>query len=99
MLSLIEKNVPPERRKPWEDAAKEWRLPYWDWALKQPYIDNQGVPEIFTKDRIDVIDFLDNNPPTMGNIPNPLARFRNPMGVPMGDSSMREFALTGDPVC
>ncbi|KAL3444389.1 common central domain of tyrosinase-domain-containing protein [Aspergillus insuetus] len=97
MLSLIQKNVPAERRKPWEDAAKEWRLPYWDWALKQPYIDNQGVPEIFTKDQIDIVDFSDNNPPTTGNIPNPLARFRNPMGVPMGDSSMREFALTGDP--
>ncbi|KAL2823729.1 common central domain of tyrosinase-domain-containing protein [Aspergillus cavernicola] len=81
---------------PWGDAAKERRQPYWDWATKQPYINNYGVPEIFTKERIDILDFADNNPPTMENIANPLAKFANPTGVAMGDASMGGFALPGD---
>ncbi|KAL3465691.1 hypothetical protein BJX64DRAFT_50398 [Aspergillus heterothallicus] len=97
MQGIIDKNIPPDRQEPWRDAAKEWRLPYWDWALKQPYIEGLGIPEIFTKDRIDIMDLSDNNPPTTENMVNPLARFSNPTGVAMGDASMGQFALTQDP--
>lgn len=98
MVATIAKNVPNDSQKPWEDAAREWRLPYWDWALTQPYINDLGVPEVFTKDRIDVVDFAGNTPPTMENIANPLAKFSNPTGTAMGDQSMGDFALTGEPV-
>jgi hypothetical protein len=66
--------------------------------LKQPYINNLGVPRIFTEDRVDILDFADNSPATMENIENPLARFSNPAGVAMGDPSMGDFALTEKPV-
>ncbi|KAL4862058.1 common central domain of tyrosinase-domain-containing protein [Aspergillus spectabilis] len=92
LRALTEFNISPDRQAPWKDAAREWRLPYWDWALKQPYINDLGVPRIFTEDRVDILDFADNSPATMENIENPLARFSNPTGVAMGD-----FALTEEP--
>ncbi|KAL2845414.1 common central domain of tyrosinase-domain-containing protein [Aspergillus pseudoustus] len=97
MQGIIDKNIPADRQGPWSDAARDWRQPYWDWGLKQPYIDGLGMPEIFTKDRLDILDLADNSPPTMENIANPLAKFANPTGVAMGDTSMGKFALTEDP--
>jgi hypothetical protein len=42
-----------------------WRLPYWNWAIPQPYIQTYGVPEIFTQEIV-------------ANGPNPLWKFTNP---------------------
>jgi tyrosinase len=98
MEAIIRRDVPTSRRTAWENAAREWRLPYWDWAAKQGYINNYGLPEVFTMDRIEIVDFADNNPPTTVNIANPLWKFSNPVGVAMGHRSMGVFRLRGFPV-
>ncbi|KAJ5729093.1 uncharacterized protein N7483_003601 [Penicillium malachiteum] len=97
MLTIIVRDIPENKRGLWKDAAKEWRLPYWDWASKQAYINDYGLPQIFTKERIDILDIVNDDPPTMVNIINPLSRFANPTGVAMGDKKMGEFSLVGTP--
>jgi hypothetical protein len=82
-------------RTVWEDAARNWRLPYWDWGVKQTYIEDYGLPEIFTKERIPILNF---DQTTTTNIVNPLWKFSNPTGVPMGHRSMGVFRLRGRPV-
>jgi hypothetical protein len=98
MEVIVKRDIPVARRTIWEDAAKAWRLPYWDWAAVQGYINDFGVPEIFTKERIDIVDFADNSPPTTVNIANPLWKFSNPAGVAMGHRSMGIFRLRSYPV-
>jgi len=66
----------------------------WDWAAKQKYINSYGLPEIFTKERIQIVDFADNNPLTKANIANPLWKFSKPAGVAMGRGSMGVFLLS-----
>jgi tyrosinase len=90
MLEIIDK-IPEDQRQPWQLAASQWRLPYWDWAALQPYINDYGVPEIFTLENIDIV-LPDSNLQKVP-VPNPLWKFTNPSRVPMGDSSMGEFAI------
>ncbi|KAH7125927.1 hypothetical protein EDB81DRAFT_698386 [Dactylonectria macrodidyma] len=35
--------------KLWYDAAKKWRMPYWDWARKQVYAANFALPQVLTQ--------------------------------------------------
>lgn len=77
---------------PWVEAAEQFRLPYWDWAQKQPYARNFGVPEICTLENVTVVK-PKNEKMTM---PNPLAKFVNPSKVPMGDKSMGKWAVSND---
>ncbi|KAG4440203.1 hypothetical protein IFR05_004282, partial [Cadophora sp. M221] len=95
MIGIIARNVPAgSQRKAWEDAAKQWRLPYWDWAVKQRYMGDYGLPEIFTKERVPILNF---DRTTTTNIINPLWKFSNPTGVPMGHRSMGIYRLRGYP--
>jgi tyrosinase len=55
MLEVISDTVPPADQELWRLSAASWRLPYWDWAAKQPYIQNYGVPHIFTQETIDIV--------------------------------------------
>jgi tyrosinase len=96
MIGIIARHVPAgSQRTAWEDAAKQWRLPYWDWAVKQRYIGDYGLPEIFTKERVPILNF---DRTTTTNIINPLWKFSNPTGVPMGHRSMGIYRLRGYPV-
>lgn len=82
----------------WREAANQWRLPYWDWAIPQPYINNFGVPEVCTYEDI-TISMPYGKTQT---IENPLKQFSNPKKdaggsrVPMGDPSMGVNAIKYD---
>jgi tyrosinase len=104
MLEVIEETVPPQDKPLWKDAATRWRLPYWDWAAKQPYIKDYGVPRVFTLEQVAIVTPLPPGttegkyaqgipvgPPVIEKIvDNPLWKFTNPAGpnVPMGDTTV-----------
>jgi hypothetical protein len=98
MLDIIEATVPDSEKELWKSAAQHWRLPYWDWAADQPYVKDFGVPELTTLEKVDIVL------PNLGkaNVDNPLWKFTNPNGKPMGDRSMGKYAIAADgdlPVC
>ena len=98
MVGAIDReHLPAPEKTMWEDAAKQWRLPYWDWAAKQAYINDYGLPEIFTKETVDVLDF-DPTVTTRATVPNPLWKFSNPGGIAMGATAMGKYALIDFPV-
>lgn len=99
MVSIIEEwkekgvfNDKPSEEKLWRKAASQFRLPYWDWAKKQDYTRDFALPQIFTRDQVLIIT------PEGGKelFDNPLVRFTNPSGKPMGDPSMGANAIPDD---
>src|ERR1700744_4602568 len=81
----------------WTTAASQFRLPYWDWARKQPYLGNFGIPQICTLDSIGIIMPGGATQPTA----NPLVGFTNPTLVggknaAMGDPIMGVNAIKAD---
>ncbi|KAI4599576.1 hypothetical protein KJ359_002023 [Pestalotiopsis sp. 9143b] len=86
-----------DRKKQWVEAADSWRLPYWDWAARQDYIDETGLPMVFTEEQVQI-----EKPSSRydyENVPNPLWIFVNPMKgadgkpMPFGDPKMGENAF------
>ena len=81
-----------EEKKIQYEESKKFRLPYWDWGVPQSYSGKYGVPELLTKDDIEILipgtQFKDKE-----RYPNPLDKFSNPLGVPMGDKKMGLFAI------
>jgi tyrosinase len=99
MVKIID-NIPADQKAPWQLAASQWRLPYWDWAALQPYLNDYGIPEIFTTDTINIV-LPDSNLKKV-SYPNPLWKFSNPSRVKMGDPTMKDLAITVDgdiPIC
>src|ERR1700722_677388 len=90
MLGIID-NIPADEKAPWQLAASQWRLPYWDWAAPQPYLNDYGVPQLFTLENVNI--FLPDSKLQKIPVPNPLWKFTNPSGVPMGDGSMGDLAI------
>ncbi|KAI4209158.1 MAG: hypothetical protein LQ351_007874 [Letrouitia transgressa] len=93
-------NVSEGEKELWSTAASQFRLPYWDWARKQPYTQDYGIPQICTQPTWPVIQ-----PGTNGKtilIENPLTGFSNPkrnsqnQRVPMGDKLMGANAIKDD---
>lgn len=78
-------------RKLWLNAAKQFRMPYWDWARRGP-TGEFGLPSICTADVIQIVmpgnDYMAYD--------NPLTKFVNPSGVAMGDESMGKNAIKDD---
>lgn len=75
----------------WRAAARQFRLPYWDWARPQP--SGQFVlPVLFTTEQISI------KTPSNGTelFENPLVRFSNPSGKAMGDDSMGPNKIPDD---
>ena len=85
---------PDSERETWEIEASHWRLPYWDWAANQPYLQNVGIPELFTWQTVTVL--MPNR--RSQNFPNPLWKFSNPNGKPFGDASMGQWQIPAQPV-
>jgi hypothetical protein len=91
MGDIINK-LPETERLAWELERERWRLPYWNWGVKQAYIKKYGLPQLAT------LRFVKPNQP------NPMWNFTNPVKdsqgdpIPMGGSDMREYALTDDSV-
>ena len=94
MTSIVSTITPASEQSIWSIEASYWRLPYWDWAADQPYLQNVGVPQLFTLPQVTVV--MPNSKSATFN--NPLWKFSNPKGVAMGDSSMKPWALTAQPV-
>ena len=88
------KVTPASEQSIWAIEASHWRLPYWDWAADQPYLQNVGVPQLFTLPQVTVV--MPNSKSATVN--NPLWKFSNPKGVAMGDKSMQSWAITAQPV-
>ena len=80
----------PEEEKIWRKAANHFRLPYWDWARKQEYTGNFGIPQVCTVEFVNIII-----PGGLSKLfPNPLIKFSNPGNVAMGDKSkMKQYAI------
>lgn len=70
----------------WRAAANDWRLPYWDWARPQPYLEEKqseelnarlppyGIPYVFTLPEVPIWLPKDGKE----EHPNPLVEFENP---------------------
>lgn len=93
MKNIKSWNLEGADANPWLHAAYTFRLPYWDWAQRQPYIDDFGIPQICTQDTV-TVDLPGNKTETFEN---PLAKFTNPKGVAMGDPSMGKYAVKNNP--
>ena len=93
MLGIIDQ-IPADQKAPWQLAASQWRLPYWDWAALQPYINNYGLPELLTLQQVNIV--LPNSNLKKVPVDNPLWKFTNPSGAPMGDPSMGDLAIQAD---
>lgn len=75
-----EHGLSPTEATQWHRAANAWRLPYWDWAGKQSYADDFGVPEVLVQGhvRIHPPASLKKLYPPNGLYPNPFWEFENP---------------------
>ena len=89
MLEIIAswESIDTEERKTWRNAANQFRLPYWDWAR------TKAIPSICRDAEINIL--MPGNQPQK-QVTNPLAKFRNPKNVAMGDPSMKENAIQDD---
>ena len=76
----------------WLAAASSFRLPYRDWAQKQVYTGDYGIPQICTQGTWQIVKPGANG--AKEPFANPLTEFTNPKkdslgnSVPMGDNSM-----------
>ena len=82
--------IPEKSRSEWKVAAETWRLPYWDFALRRSYNQNNAcVPEQALIDG-DVLSPLATGTAHLPNIPkrdhnpNPLYAFEYPL--PKGET-------------
>ncbi|KAE8393458.1 common central domain of tyrosinase-domain-containing protein [Aspergillus alliaceus] len=75
MRVIVKETVPAEHKPEWENAASQWRLPYWDFA--KGIIDSRtrtlGVPVLCTKDMVDILD--PSKPLSTITVPNPVYKF------------------------
>ncbi|EXF80489.1 hypothetical protein CFIO01_12464 [Colletotrichum fioriniae PJ7] len=60
-------------REVWALEAQNWRMPYWDWAAPQEYIQSCGVPEIVSQPDINII----STGGALQTVPNPLVQVPN----------------------
>jgi tyrosinase len=87
MNNVIEEmHLPAVEKAFWTAAANHWRLPYWNWGIKQPWLKDYGLPEIFTLEQVAIVGKVDP-------VSNPLTKFSNPSGVPFGDPSMKTLQI------
>ncbi|KAL3601140.1 hypothetical protein FPOAC2_05395 [Fusarium poae] len=74
--------------KEWVSAAKRWRLPYWDWALKP------SLPDLARNEKISIISSWDGEgEPQYESVENPMYRFQMPGHKPMGDDTYGDYRI------
>ena len=78
IVSAFDEEVRPQ----WEEAAANWRLPFWDWATQT------AVPNL-SKSPIAIVPTADGKGEQP--IPNPLYQFRNPLGEPWSTLKVDDF--------
>ena len=80
MLGFIKENVPQDGRADWEKEAKQWRLPYWDFArfARHGHDNTQGdelrLPILVTMPMVKVL--VPGQPGKQLSKSNPLYRFQ-----------------------
>lgn len=80
-------NVDSKELAEWSKAAASWRLPYWDWST-------QKVPQAVRTADLTIVAPAFRAENVAGTPPeNPLEKFSNPTGKPMGDPSMENFKI------
>ncbi|RAH44846.1 tyrosinase [Aspergillus brunneoviolaceus CBS 621.78] len=89
-------------KKHWTEAANCWRLPYWDWAIKQPDTNEYGLPKILSDEVFEILELgsRTKTDPNFGD--NPMFKFVNRVRnqqdklvpTPMGDPVMGKYAIT-----
>nr|6JU5_A Chain A, Tyrosinase [Aspergillus oryzae] len=95
MLDFIKQNVPQNGKADWENEAKQWRLPYWDFArfARHGHDNTQGdelrLPILVTMPMVKVL--VPGQPGKQLSKPNPLYRFQ--MQTLMGTLE-RPYAIT-----
>lgn len=95
MLDFIKQNVPQNGKADWENEAKQWRLPYWDFArfARHGHDNTQGdelrLPILVTMPMVKVV--VPGQPGKQLSKPNPLYRFQ--MQTLMGTLE-RPYAIT-----
>ncbi|KAF3025861.1 hypothetical protein E8E14_014793 [Neopestalotiopsis sp. 37M] len=75
VLQNMNFNKPANAKEKWIEAADSWRLPYWDWALRQNGTDESGLPWVFTEEQIEIEAAVGRSE----WVPNPLWLFLNPL--------------------
>ncbi|KAB8269268.1 tyrosinase [Aspergillus minisclerotigenes] len=99
LYNIMDKEIVPsiqntDRREEWKAAAKQWRLPYWDWALPQADTGKLGVPKLVDESRVQILK-LDSQ--DLESVLNPLHKYTNRFGgrgVAMGDQrTLGGFAI------
>ena len=89
MQEEVKKYAKSERDDLYE-AARTWRMPYWDWAMKKPLPENPlrrdyNVPLVVLTKEVSI------RLPTVfgyGTYPNAFYQFTMPGGIEMGDESL-----------
>ena len=75
-------------KKEWTNAAQRWRLPFWDWAIRQSGTGEYGVPQIVQLEQVKVLKLGSRDKESVGN---PLYKFTNKIDgqeVSMDDPKM-----------
>ena len=97
MLEEIEKYGQKEKAD-LSEAARTWRMPYWDWAMKKPLPENPqirdyNVPLVVLKKKVSI-----RQPGIPAETPfdNAFYQFTMPNGIAMGDESLANVDLYQD---
>ena len=95
----------PNDKSDWLDAAKQWRMPYWDWALRQSVPHDGKTPALFRSETISirVPEAAGGQPLPPETVSNPLYRYQLRLGsdkilTKMGDESLGKYSIRDDPV-
>lgn len=98
--------ISDDEAKKWYATADSWRLPYWDWAAKQSYVDNFACPEVLTLPTVRIFppESLSDVYPQPKKYPNPFWDYENPEQdddgnpLPFGDmpAHVEDFNISAD---
>ena len=87
-----------EERDDLYEAARTWRLPYWDWAMKKPLPEDPGKRDYNVPLVVLTKDVSIRVPGIIGyrSYPNAFYQFTMPKGIEMGDDSLKNTNLLQD---
>ncbi|OJJ44489.1 hypothetical protein ASPZODRAFT_18679 [Penicilliopsis zonata CBS 506.65] len=89
---VIEEGISdPAIKATWTAAADTWRLPFWDWAIKQQDTQELGLPNLLSEANVKILKVGDTETEPFDN---PLYKFVN--RLPVGKDKWEKVAM-GDP--
>ena len=78
-------------------AAEQWRLPYWDWAMKKPIYDTDPVLYDYDVPQLTRLEAVKIRVPGgLKWVKNPLHAFRMPKNAPMSNGKVSNVVKTED---